>query len=462
MIFNTPCDLIATNNQWIVEPNGDGYSLKYQEAGNYLNVSGGGNDRLSVLGGKMKVSITAINDKHFRITFSQGPQTFCFDSTSGGSFILCGKTIENQIRFLYRFQQASYTPFLESNTYYVLEHLTSSDTRKGLTPVKNEKIWQGISSDEVSEYEPANLWKFVEVGLGLYHISNMDGFAFESKVYKNGQYSIAGAFSLQVANIKKPEQLFRLVRSPFHPDKFYIKPNNWPHFCFTWNFASYECRQMEEDEFHFTVRKPCGVPIVRQDVWYQLRNENAWCLSIRYGTEVHSAQCTLAANMFWKFTYDEDTKGYIVSNKSNGKVLNNPANTSTINVVALQTGNLSQRWNPAERSVPYHTMFELRNRFSFTCYSINGAYGGCNWAAFMRPVQPVFEVIKEDPFDIGYQGQCGGVGSPFDLNPPAPNPPSPPSPPTPDPPAPIVNPPTPDPPAPSPPNPDTLIIDSSV
>jgi len=422
--FSQPCDHLEQNVFWTIQPDGKGKYFFYNEGSkNYLSFSMNGSWRRVSLGGnKFAFNIENKRDpKSFRISLKEGANTYCLDSAYGGYFEQCDQDDDDKISFYYLFNQEPYTPLVEPDVLYAFGFRAGEDHIYGWTPALNDiNKRQDVTTLEISNWFVGSLFRFHPhpTEQGVYQIINSEGFSF----FVESPYPWTGTSYFTKTNEKDLFQWFRLIRSPFSPDRMYIKLHSKPNFLIQ-HFAFTPGRNPRNDNLDYqqTVQKTClDIPQVRENVWYQIRDNDNFCLTNVEGTlQLKFMECSVKPEFFWKFNWDEKHKGFIITQKKTGKVINYQIGRAGITDLADLRDDIAQRWAFLDRSHTHHTMIALVNRYQAFCFRGNNS-GGCNWNSYYRPVQPIFKLAREAQMPMGYVGTCGkesGI---------APNPPQPP------------------------------------
>jgi hypothetical protein len=428
--FTLPCDHLEENVHWTIQPDGNGkYFFFCEGTKNYLTFQMQGAWKKASLGNKMAFNIEKKRDQNsFRISFKEGKVTFCLDTTNGGYFEECDGDDLDRLSFYYLFDQEPLSPLVEPEVFYSLGFIGGEKNVLGYTPQKNDiQSDQNPLSIPFSNWFAASLFRFHPhpTTQGIYQIINSDGFSLLISPRDNSY----GVSYLAKTDEKNLFQWFRLVRCPFNPDRMYIilhaKPNYIIH---QRNFVPHGRTRFIDQGYEFTVRKTClDIPQVRENVWYQLRSDDDECVSnVPATNEIKFFKCNVKPEFFWKFNWDDKHKGFIITHKKTGKVLNFVEGSGYIVNLDNLRDNKAQRWAFLDRSPSQQTMIEIINRSNAACFN-GSTTGGCGRAAFLRPVQALFKLAREGPFQSGYVGTCG-VESGIAPKPPQPpvNPPQPP------------------------------------
>ena len=416
---NSLCDQLEPRVHWALEPSKDGgFFFRNLEYNKYLRPSG---DRKGTIGDKFSLKLDYLNDKLFRIYFMENNIKYCYDPTTRESdftFRECNQKNENYLGFTYQFDVSPFSPLIETDVYYLFFWFDGSNKR-GFRPQYNSlKRSDGVYNEEASPYDVSNHWKFVPhpFQIGVYQIVNKEGWAIQTTFEKYGT-SWYGSFNIVPSNINNENQYFRLIRSPFAQNYFYIRSNFNSYYCLIKGNGVIESHVYEFSQYYYSVEKICDTPTVREDVWYQVKSDSR-CLTHNPNSahQVKYEDCKLNDDFFWKFNWDSRLNAYKITHKLSGKIMTvDDRFNAQVHLVDGDPKSLNARWVPTEHDNIFPLMFRFINRLHPYCFG--NSFGGCKGTALHELVQPVFKLLNEDVIGNGYNDVCGWDNkSPFYLN----------------------------------------------
>ncbi len=443
-LFLQPCDQYEDNVHFIIQPDGNGkYNIYHQKTQTYLNFEWKESKRImSFSKQKLALNIEKHEDQNtFKVSLDVGQQKYCYDFTSSYlNLVECNQGKPDLLNFYNTFDQEPYRVLLESNVLYSFGHI---DIRTGVSYIPNyfpDNPFTYLEMVDYFEGYSSNLHRFKPhpKDIGVYQIINKDGLG----IRYFAEYTIASY--TKEDDQKNPPEWFRIIPVPYNPDKFMIKLHLKPDRMVHYNKLIPQNRIIKENdyEYQFTVRKPCNnLPPVRENVWYHLRDDQNKCITSKpFSDGIQLLPCTFKPEFFWKFNFDDKYKGYIITQKSSGKVLQDFLNRQDTFLTDLKDEK-AQRWDILNVEYRYLTHLHIVNLSTNKC--IDGRYSGiCRGKDYIRPTQPLVKLPREEQLIEGYTGTCGIYKPPQPpVNPPQPpvNPTQPPV----NPPQPPVNPPQP-------------------